>query len=600
MPKTTPDTLVHRIAHWAKTTPDRPAVHSQREGQWETLTWAQHFAAIRELGKGLLSLGLTPGVGVAIVGANRPEWVQAQFAVQATGGLPVPLYTMSTLSEVGYIVRDAGVRIAFCDGQVQLDRLLAAERAGHMPVLAHILAFDTVASEDARVLSCNQLRAIGRQQDDAGLDARMGDLTPEGTCCLIYTSGTTGEPKGVRMNAAGQLAALDGMIQRHPVFYDRPYRVVSYLPLSHQAEQLVTNVGAIHRGGEVYFCPQISEVKDYLSVARPTLFLAVPRVWEKFEAALRARLAEPTGVAKWLAERALAVELAGFERDLTSGKVTVGFERKMLRKLVLDKIRAGLGLDKLELALSGSAPIDTQTLSFFASLGIPVYEGYGLTETSGIATVTVSGRPNPGSVGPALPGVEIKLADDGEVLIAGAINTAGYHNKPEATAELFSDDGFLRTGDLGALASDGSLSIVGRKKELLITAGAKKVPPVEIESLLNRIPGVGQSVVVGDRMPYLCAVLTLDPEQIPFLRKVAELSNANMAQLAGSSQLKAHLWRLVEQSCNAHLARYKTIKKISILPTEFSVESKELTASMKLRRKVIVEKHAAVIARLFE
>lgn len=589
---TTPTSLVHRIESWAQKTPNSRAHHVLRDGTWHTQTWGEHFEAISELAKGLLSLGQAPEQGVAIVGANRPEWVQSQFAIQAVGAWPVPLYPTSTLPQVGYIVGDANARIAFCDGQEQLERFLQAEQQGHMQPLTHLITFDAVQSTDDRVMSFEALRARGRDQSGEGLTGRLAGLTPDATCQLIYTSGTTGQPKGVRMNTTGQWAAIEGMIARFPTFHERPYRVVSYLPLCHQAEQLVTNVGALRTGGEVYFCPEIGQVKDYLLHAHPTLFLAVPRVWEKFEAALRARLGGQTGLAKLLADRAMQVELAGFDRDRVSGTYHGSLQRNLLRKLVLDKVRAGLGLDQLDAAFAGSAPIDPQTLRFFGSLGIPIYEAYGLTETSGLCTTNVYRKPQPGAVGPGLPGVTLKLAEDGEVLVGGVINTAGYHNLPDATSELFTEDGFLKTGDLGSLDGAGALTITGRKKEILITAGAKNVAPVEIEQLLNRVGGVGQSMVVGDRKPYLCAFITLDPEQLPTLNAIAGTSGADLQALSENAQVIEHVNQAVQRDVNSQLARYQTIKRIHILPREFTVEAGELTPSLKLRRATILEHFA--------
>ena len=600
---TAPQTLVHYIKHWATTEPDWPATHAQRAGVWETKTWRQYWDAVTELGRGLMALGQQPSQGVAIVGGNRPEWVESQFAAQAIGAWSVPLYPTSTLVQMGGIIRDAGVRIVVCDGQAQLDRLLAGEKEGHLARLSQLVVFDPVDTNDPRVISYEQLRTMGREAPMVEFDARLAQLSPKDTCQLIYTSGTTGDPKGVRLNNRGQLATIEAVMERFPTFRERRNRVVSYLPLSHQAEQLVTNVGAIRTGGEAFFCPEISQVKDYLLKARPTVFLAVPRVWEKFEAALRARFGEQKGLANWLMKKALVVEGAGFEKDCSDGRYHDSFARSLLRKLVINKVREGLGLDQLQVALTGSAPIGTETQRFFGGLGIVIHEAYGLTENGGLVTTSVFRKPKLGSVGTPIAGFEVRLAEDGEILVRGASNTAGYYNRADATKELYTEDGFLRTGDLGKLAEDGSLSITGRKKEVLITAGGKNVGPVEIESLINRISGVGQSVVVGDRKPYLTALITLDPEQRSMLAGVAGLTNGGqtptLADLAAHPAVQTYVQGQVDTQCNAQLARYQTIKKVTLLPAEFSVETGEVTPSMKLRRAQIVEKYASEVAAMY-
>lgn len=592
-------TLVQGIAHWAEKQPDKPATHGLHRGAWVHKSWGEHWESVRAVAQGLIALGLSPGQVVAMVGPNRMEWAECQFGVQAAAGLPVPLYATSSMGQLRFILEQTAAQTLICGSDELLQRFLQAEQAGEIPRLRSYVAIEPPSSADDRVLRYQDFLQLGRNAGPEALNGRLAGRDPKAASQLIYTSGTTGEPKGVMMDDAGQLEVLEGLVQRFPTFAHRPYRVVSYLPLSHQAEQLVTNVGTVRMGGEVYFCPEISGVREALVEARPTLFLAVPRVWEKFEVALRSRLSSQQGVAKWLSRAATAIEYRGFERDRRAGRAQISLPRRLARKVVIDRVRAGLGLDQLEVALAGSAPTDVQTLRFFAGLGIPIYEAYGLTETSGVATCNVYGKPMPGTVGPALPGVEMRLADDGEVLLRSAMNTQGYFRDPGATAELYTEDGYLRTGDLGEVDAEGSLRITGRKKELLITAGGKNVAPVEIEQRLNRLPGVAQSLVVGDRHPYLCALMTLDAEQLPGLARAAQVQVRPLTEMASDRAVHEFLWSQVERECNAQLARYQTIKKIRLLPGEFSVDSGELTPSMKLRRKEITTRYAREIAELY-
>ncbi|MDD9967783.1 MAG: long-chain fatty acid--CoA ligase [Myxococcales bacterium] len=594
------DTLVHRIATWARTRPDDPATHVQRGGQWATKSWSEYYQTITEVGRGLMTLGHNPGDAVALVGENRPEWVESQFGITAIGGIPAPLYPTSTVEQMGYIINDCGAKLAICDGREMLDKYLAAERDGHFPKLTNIITFDPLECDDPRVQSFEELRALGRVHAMADYDARLGALSADDICLLIYTSGTTGRPKGVMQDHAGQLQCIQGVLAMFPIFRSEvPYRVVSYLPLCHQTEQVVTNVGGILTGGQVWFCPEISQVRDYLAMARPTLFMAVPRVWEKFEAAMRARLGQATGVAAKLAEWARRTELAGFDRDVIDGRFHGGLRRAVARKLVIDKVKRGLGLDALAAGFTGAAPIGVDTMRFFASLGITIHEAYGMSETSGVATVNPLGRPRLGTVGKALDGVTVKLAEDGEILLKGRIMTRGYWNMPKETAALYAEGGFMRTGDLGELDTEGNLRITGRKKELLITAGGKNVAPVELEHLLRAIDGVGQAVVVGDGQPFLCALLSLDPENLAGLRTAAGQPSATLAELASDPAVRTHLMEQVDMGCNQRVARYQTIKKISVLSDEMSVEGGELTPTMKLRRKEIHEKFADLIASFY-
>jgi long-subunit acyl-CoA synthetase (AMP-forming) len=289
------------------------------------------------------------------------------------------------------------------------------------------------------------------------------------------------------------------------------------------------------------------------------------------------------------------VELQSARRSIETGKEVDTFQRRLANKLVISKIKSAIGLDELAGAGSGAAPAALSTLEFFASIGILIHEGFGMTETTGMATAQPLGTPRFGSVGQALPGVEIRIADDGEILLRGPNMVPGYLHMPEQTAELYADDGWMRTGDLGALDDDGFLSITGRKKDLLITAGGKNVAPAEMENHLQGIPGVGQAVVVGDRQPYLCAILALEEEALPDLCHAAGVEVAPLAEIAGNEKVRAFLADRVESDCNTKVARYQTIKKFEVLPHMLSVEGGELTPTMKVKRNVINDKYKSVI-----
>jgi len=590
---------VHRIASWAEGQPDAPAIYGKVGENWKQLTWRMYWSSVRQAAKGFIKLGHQPGDCVAIVGNNRPSWVVAQFGIMAARGIPAPIYTTNTDDQTAYIVRHSEAKIAICDTADQLEKYQRCLEAGTMEV-EHIITMDDVESDDDRVLSMDQLMELGAADDDSEIDARLADLTDSETALLIYTSGTTGVPKAVELNHAGMIAVAESTLDCFPIIREPGnFRTVSYLPLCHVAEQMFTNMFHIATGGEVYFCPDLKQIKDFLVHVRPTIFLGVPRVWEKFQAALQAKLSASGPPKSWLTGWALATELKGFKESVEHGVRVDGLGRSLANKLVIDKVKAAIGMDQLLVAATGAAPISLGTLEFFASIGITVYEGFGMSETTGVATCGLQDQPRFGTVGKALSCCEVQIAADGEILLKGVNMTKGYLHMPERTAELLDEEGWLHTGDLGSLDGEGYLKITGRKKDLIITAGGKNVAPAELESYLKQISGIGQAVVVGDRQPYLCALLTLDPEGIDALCQTVGIDNSGLESVSVNIEVREYIEAQIEAHCNDRVARYQTIKKFEILPLEFTVETDELTPTMKLKRNVVGEKYAAQIAAFY-
>ena len=590
-------TLVHRLADWAERKPDTAAIHERDGAGWRSYTWAAYWQAVRDFAKGLIALGHQPGDCVAIVGDSRCDWVIAQFGIMAARGVPAPIYTNNTVEQTAYIVQHAQASIAIADTAARLARYRDGLEQGLHQASIFISMDDPAPGDDARGL--RQVMELGRGQDDAELDARLQTLSDDETALLIYTSGTTGVPKAVQLDHGGMIAVTEALLENFPSLKGPiPYRVVSYLPLCHVAEQVATNFAQLATGGEAYFCPAITEIKEYLTHVHPTVFLGVPRVWEKFQAALEARLGEATGLKAKLAGWARRTERAAYDREVATGQPHRPLSRRIAQKLVISKVKGALGLDQLALAVTGAAPISTGTLGFFASLGISIYEVYGMSETSGIVTAPTEGKPRIGTVGRSLSCNEVRIAADGEIVVRGRNLTRGYLHMPEQTEELYSDE-WLHTGDLGSVDDEGYLRITGRKKDLLITAGGKNVAPAEMEAYINQIPGVGQVVVVGDRKPYLSALVTLDPEALDHLAAAVGVPAAPLSELAAHPKVQEHLMARVEADCNAKVARFQTIKKISVLPVELSVEGGEMTPTMKVKRNVVTEKYAGQIAGLY-
>jgi len=598
---TSTQSLVHQLATHARETPDAPAIHGKVEGAWKTLTWAEYYAQVREVAKGLIALGHQPGDCVAVVGANRMEWVLCQFGIMAAKGIPAPGYPTNTVEQFAHILRNSRSKISIADTKALLDKYRAAIALDPSQVqVEHLVAM--LDGQDDSAMSLTTLRDKGRAEPDTELDSRLASLGHDDTCLLIYTSGTTGVAKGVMLDHGNLLAMQDMLFEHVPIFAGperKPYIVVSYLPLCHIAEQIMTNLMSMKAGGQVYFCPDISQVKDHLLEARPTVFVAVPRVWEKFQAALEAKLSAATGIKGVLARWARKTELEAMTRELAQKAPVSGLGRALAHKLVLGKVRAALGLDRLVMAGTAAAPISVGTLEFFASLGIAIHEYYGMSETTGIVTGCRYGEARFGTVGTTLEGCEVRIADDGEILARGRSMTRGYLRMPEQTQELIDAEGWVHTGDLGAFDADGYLKITGRKKDLLITAGGKNVAPAEMEGLINQIRGIAQAVVVGDRMPYLAALVVLDPENLEGLAADAGTQTDSLENMAKDPKVEKHLFAAIEEHCNAKVARYQTVKRIRVLPVAFSVDGGELTPTMKIKRNVIAQKYATEIEGLF-
>ena len=597
---TVPGTMLSRIEGWAKSTGGEPALHDRGPANsWATTTWSGYWDEVRRVGKGLMALGLQPEDCVAIVGANRRDWVICQHGINAAQGIPAPLYTTLLPDQMAYIIGNAQSKIVICDDQTQLDKYLRIADEGDSTI-EHIVTMDDLGSSDSRVITLAELKAKGDSISDADIDARLDAVQLDDVALLIYTSGTTGLPKGAMLSHRGIELIAKAVAEVFPSLMETKTRSVSYLPLCHAAEQGMTNFAGLMVKNETFFCSDLTQVKDYLVAVRPTIFLAVPRVWEKFEAALRGKLAEATGLKAKLASWARETELAAFKEEARTGRPVHNLSRNLANKLVISKIKEALGLDALQVALSGAAPISVSTLEFFASIGLPIHEGYGMTETTAFASVQPYGKLRFGTIGRPLPGVEVKIADDGEIMLKGINMVKGYLRLPEKTAELYDEQGWMHTGDLGAVDSDGYISITGRKKDLIITAGGKNVAPAEMEGYLQSIPGVGQAVVVGDRQPYLSALIVLDAEALPELEVAAGVSGlTDVAAAASNATVKKFIEEQMEEVCNSNVARYQTIKKIQILPGVFSVDGGELTPTLKVKRNVVNEKYAREIAAFY-
>lgn len=585
---------LEKLRGWAERTPENFALHTRTDSGWDSVKWKDYYGTVRSVAKALISNGLKKGECVVIIANNRVEWLYAQFGIMAAGGIATPSYQTNTAEQLAYIINHSNARFIFAEDQEQYDKLVQAK--ADLPNLEKIILFEAVENPDENLtISFADLVKAGENVDDAVFEERLSSIDPDDTAFMIYTSGTTGVPKGVMTTHYHLSYVGEALLKR----FEMPFRsrAISYLPLSHIAEQIATNNLQLETGGEVHMCPNPLVMKDYLPLVRPNVLLGVPRVWEKVESALRGIIESSSGFKKKLLKWGLKTELAAFDEEQRTGKPVNSLMRRLANKLVVSKIKGKLGMDEVVHAFIGAAPSNLENLRFFASLGIQINEVYGMTETTGILATTSPSNRKFGTVGKALEGVELKIADDGEIIARGPALTKGYMHMPEATAELW-EGGWLHTGDIGVFDADGNLKITDRKKDLIITAGAKNVAPQPIEAMLKRIGGVSQAVVVGDRKPYLIALLTVDPMAVDALSEKLGLNAKDAADLANAEGFQKYMTEQVE-AINNQVAKFEKIGRFRVLPHDFSVETGELTPTLKMKRKVVNELYAKEIEAVY-
>jgi len=597
-PEATVIAALERAAHQFA---DRPALAHRGDSGWVTTSWRDYRDEIFRAAAGFVRLGVVPGTGLAIHSANRPEWAVADLAAIAAGAIPTGIFVTNTPEQCAYVLDHTEATIAVADNAEALAKLLAA-RAG-APRLATIVVFDLDESAGHEagdglpaVVSWRRLLELGAAAGEEGVRQRVAMQRETDVATLIYTSGTTGSPKGVELTHRNLV--WTARCGAHETIHVRPDdRQLSYLPLAHIAEQMLTLHLPLQHGGCTYFVPSLDRVPEALREVRPTIFFAVPRVWEKLQSAVEKAIAEAPPLRRrllgWARRKALAAGYAAQRGE------PVGLGAAMADRLVLGKVRAKLGLHRVRHAASAAAPISLGTLEFFLSLGVPIFEIYGLSETSGPGTISTPGRFRTGSVGPAMPGLELRLAEDGEVLMRGPNIFRGYRKDREATAAALDADGWFHSGDIGELSDDGFLRITDRKKELLVTSGGKKIAPAPIESRLREIEGVAHAVLVGEQRNFVAALLTLDPAALPTLAGRLGSPARTLAAAAGCPLVRSFLGREIDR-VNSALARFETVRKFEVLPTEFSVDGGELTPTLKLKRKVVRQKFAARIQKLYD
>jgi long-chain acyl-CoA synthetase len=555
-----------------------------------SISWNDLRSRVDAIAGGLAGLGVGKGDTVAIMLNNRPEFIPCDLGAVALGAVPFSIYPTSSPEQIAYAVGDAGARVAIVETAF-LEQFEAARK--ELPQLEHLIVVDG----DGGTTTLEQIESADPDFDPAPAAAEIGldDLLT-----LIYTSGTTGPPKGVQLTHRN-LMSLTTSVDTIVPFPETGGKVISWLPAAHIAERGAHYYLPVVRGLSVEICPDPRKIIEFLPQVRPTWFFAVPRIWEKLKAGLEANFAKLPEEQRAAADKGLEAAYAKLRAEQAGEDVSAELAATVEKadREMFSNLRAALGLDEAVAVNVGAAPTSPEVLEFFHAIGIPVGELWGMSETCGTATCNPTDRIKLGTVGPPLPGIEIKLAEDGEVLVRGDSVMPGYRNMPEKTSETIDPEGWLLTGDVGELDEDGYLKIIDRKKELIINAAGKNMSPVNIESKLKAAtPLVGQCVAIGDARPYNVALIVLDPDYAPSWASNNGLEGKSLAELAREPKLIAALQEGVDEA-NSKMSRVEQIKKFEVLPGEWLPGGDELTPTMKLKRRPIVEKYDAQIDGLY-
>ena len=590
-----PGLLLRRSAEIGR----RVALRHNELSRWREYTWREYAERTAHIGMGLLALGVRSGDRVAIHSENRPEWVMTDLAIQGIGCATVGVYPTSPSTEVEFLLRSCRAVVLVAEDEEQLDKVLAVRR--NLPHLQTIVVIETRGVrrylDDPMIITFAELEALGADGTVDDWAQHVARLQSSDIAVIVYTSGTTGPPKGAMLSHANLLAATNSFRQ---VFTATPDdEILSYLPLCHIAERLNSVINAVNVGYVVNFGKGGESFLEDLRDVQPTLFLGVPRVWEKMMAATEIRMAD----ASWLKRHVYSFWLRRGQRlaprrmhgeSRTADKVLSGLGYLFVFRSLRDK----MGMRRVRMPVSGAAPIAPKVLEYFWGIGVPVREGYGQTENTALATLTPDSDVRIGKVGVALPGVELKLAGDGEVLVRSAANFVGYFEQPEATSDTLDADGWLHTGDVGELDESGFLTITDRKKDLIITAGGKNISPSELENMLKVSPYVREAVVVGDRRKYLTALIGIELDTVGDWASRRYLPYTTYEDLSAKPEVVDLIGEWVEH-VNRDLAQVETIKKFALLPKELDHENGQLTATQKVKRAAIAAQFGDLIEAMY-
>ncbi|MGK0274201.1 MAG: long-chain acyl-CoA synthetase [Ilumatobacter sp.] len=590
------ETILHRFRDRVQHQGHRTSMRHRPlgTGSWETISWGAYGRAVHDIAAGLISRDVALGDSIAILASNRPSWHICDLGIMSAGAVSVPIYPTSSSSQVAYVLADSGARFCFVDDAEQLAKVVL--HLNDLPDLERVIMMEPNSGFDrpGLVVTMDELCDV-RDADRRAVEERVDTICTDDLASLVYTSGTTGPPKGARLthgNIMWTIDSVDSLVHLAPTD-----RWLSYLPLSHIAERLTSHFGQIAAGGETWFAGSLATVPDDLQACRPTIFMAVPRVWQKLHDSIMSKAQHaPVSLDRLLDSAATSTPDPARPRwsptSLIRNTAMFSFDHSLA-----PLIRRSIGLDRARLLVSSAAPIHPDLIRWFHGIGLPIAEVYGQTEDCGPATMNVPGAIKIGSVGRPIPGLEACVADDGELLFRGGSVCDGYHQLPDASAQLIDNDGWMHSGDIGVIDDDGFVWITGRKKDIIINAAGQNIAPAEIESRLTMEPLIGQAVVVGDGRRYLTGLLALDTDAATTWAR-DHGGFADMSNLAHDQRIRDEIAAAVERVNQCH-APVEQLKYWRLIPEPLTVESGELTPTMKVKRNVVSNRYADLIEAMY-
>lgn len=593
-------TLPGRLLLWARRKPDAVALREKALGIWQQITWAEYDRSVRAVAWKLREIGVGPGDHVAILSDNRPEWVYVDLAAQALGARGVGIYQTNPPEDVAYILNDSGAKVLFCEDQEQVDKAIAI--ADETPTVERIVVFEPRATrqyDDARLQSWDDFigDALELADENDWYFDQVSSLDPTKPSMIVYTSGTTGPPKGAMISSKNVVDVASVMTPDLGISEDDT--LLSYLPLCHVAEKIFTLFIPLTCGATVHFGESIETIRQDLAEVSPTVFLGVPRIWEKMHASTTLKMKDSS----WLKKKTFDFWTAK-GRELSAKRIagTMNaadhFMWQLGDKILYRPLQERLGLRNCRVPVTGAAPISADLLKWFHGIGVPVLEGYGQTECAGVSHLNPAAAPKFGSVGKALPLVDCKIADDGEILVRGPMVFVGYLNRDDATADTVDDDGWLHTGDIGTVDDDGYLHITGRKKEIIITAGGKNLSPEKIENSLKMSPYIKEAVAIGDRRKFISALIQIDGAAVGDWATRRKITHTSFEGLTTKEEV-LDLIRDEVNAANDRLARVENVRAFRLFPKELHQDDGEMTATQKVRRSAITDKYEALIEEIY-
>ena len=582
---------------------DRVWLRQKELGIWKSWTWMQTAEAVREIAAGLQALGLQRGQTASILANTVVEWVLADLAVLSCGAVSNGIYPTDAASQVQYLCEDSSTRVLFAEDDEQLDKALEVRE--QLPLLQKIVVFDMKGLrdlDDPDVMSLDALRALGRQwlaEHPDCVERSSAACQPEDLAILVYTSGTTGKPKGAMHSHRGLVYTARGF--NTLVAQDENDERMCFLPLCHIAERMGGEYFALYTGSRLNFVENPETIPENVREIAPTVFTAVPRVWEKFYSGVMIALKESSALQRAAYAWSIGVGTTIADKVLAGQPVGLGLKLRfaLARWLALNNARKLIGIHRARFLVTGAAPISPELIKWYLALGVPMLEVWGMTETCGASTGVPATRIKPGSIGPAAAFNEVRLDPaTGEILVRGPNVFMGYLNLPEKTAETIDQEGWLHTGDVGVVDEDGFFRITDRMKDIIITAGGKNITPSELENELKFSPYITDAVVIGDKRAYLTVIIMIDQENVEKFAQDADIPFSNYASLTRAPEVQELIQKEIDR-VNQKFARVEQIKKFFLLDTQLTAEDEELTPTMKLKRKLVEKKYAAQIEAMY-